>query len=181
MVYTYVFYAFAVRFNILFLVYVALFSLSVLGLFLVFRQLADFDLESLKGWVLKGSSIYLIVVSLILAILWLGDIIGRLMGKPMLDNPTGEPLTPVYILDLGFIIPACLYGAIHSFWKRNGGYILPAVMLVMVATMGFALMAMTIGHYAYGFGLQSFLTVFWFALGTTGLSLSVFYLRALKI
>jgi hypothetical protein len=180
MVYTYVFYAFAVQFNVLFLVYVALCSLSVLGLLLVFRQISGFSLKDSKGWALKGSSIYLIVVCLILSLLWLGDIIGRLLGKPMLDTPTGEPLTPVYILDLGFVIPACLYGAIQSLRKKFWGTILTAAMLVMVATMGFALMGMTIGLYAYGFGLDSFLAVFWFILGTAGLFLSLFYLRALR-
>jgi hypothetical protein len=99
----------------------------------------------------------------------------------MLDTPTGEPLTPVYILDLGFVIPACLYGAIQSLRKKFWGTILTAVMLVMVATMGFALMAMAIGLYVYGFGLQGFLTVFWFVLGTSGLLLSLFYLRSIKI
>jgi hypothetical protein len=180
MVYTYVFYAFAVKFNALFLIYVALCSLSVLGLFLVFRQLAGLTLEDSNGWALKGSSIYLIVVGLILALLWLGDIVGRLVGKPMLDTPTGEPLTPVYILDLGFVIPACLYGAIQSLRKKFWGTILTAVMLILVATMGFALMAMAIGLYAYGFGLQGFLTVFWFFLGAAGLLLSLFYLRSFK-
>ena len=53
-------------------------------------------------------------------------------------------------------------------------------MLVMVATMGFALMAMAIGLYAYGFGFQGFLTVFWFVLGTLGLLLSLFYMLTLK-
>lgn len=102
----------------------------------------------------------MIIVGSILAVLWLGDIIGRLTGNPMLDSPTDEPLAPVYILDLGFVIPAGLYGAIQSLRKRFWGYSLTAVMLVMVAVMGFALMAMTLGHYAYGYEPQSFLTVF---------------------
>ena len=180
MVYTYVFYAFAVQFNVLFLVYVALCSLSVLGLLIVFRELSEFSLEDSKGWALKGSSIYLVLVCFVLSLLWLGDIVGHLLGKPMLDTPTGEPLTPVYILDLGFVIPACLYGAIQSLRKKFWGTILSAVMLVMVATMGFALMAMAIGLYAYGFGFQGFLTVFWFVLGTLGLLLSLFYMLTLK-
>lgn len=179
--YTYVFYAFSVRFNILFLAYVALSSLSALGLFLIFRQLGDCDLEGPKSWVLKGGSVYLIVVCLILALLWLGDIISRLMGKPLLDTPTGEPLTPVYVLDLGFVIPTSLYGAIQALRKRHWGYILTAVMLVMVATMGLALMAMALGQYAYGFGFQGFLTVFWCVLGTCGLFLAVLYLKSLQM
>jgi hypothetical protein len=178
--YTYVFYAFAVQFNVLFLIYVALCSLSVLGLFLVFRQLAVSTLKSFDGWVLKGSAIYLIVVGLILALLWLGDIVGRLAGKPMLDTPTGEPLTPVYILDLGFVIPASLYGAVQLLRRKFWGAILTSVMLVMVAMMGFALMAMTLGLYLYDFGHQSFLTIFWFAIGTLGLLLSLLFLRSLK-
>jgi hypothetical protein len=179
--YTYIFYAFGVKFNVLFLVYVALSSLSVLGLIIVFGQLAHFELKDSKGWALKGSSIYIILACLILAFLWLGDIISRLGGKPILDTPTSEPLILVYVLDLGFVIPAGLYGAIQSLRKKFWGYIITAVMLVMIATMGFALMAMTIGHYAYGFGLQGFLAVFWCVLGTLGLLLAVFYLRSLRI
>jgi len=181
MVYTYVFYAFSVRFNILFLVYVALSSLSALGLFQIFRQLAGCDLEGPKGWAIKGGSAYLIVVCLVLSLLWLGDIFSRFMGKPLLDTPTGEPLTPVYVLDLGFVIPAGLYGAVQALRKRYWGYIITAVMLVMMATMGLALMAMTLGQYAYGFGFQGFLAVFWFVLGTCGLFLAVLYLKSLQI
>jgi hypothetical protein len=51
----------------------------------------------------------------------------------------------------------------------------------MVATMGFALMVMAIGLYAYDFGLQGFLTAFWFVLGTSGFILAGFYLRLLKL
>lgn len=47
--------------------------------------------------------------------------------------------------------------------------------------MGFALMAMAIGLYAFGFGFQGSLTVFWFVLGTAGFVLSAFYLRSLEV
>jgi hypothetical protein len=180
MVYTYVFYAFSVQFNVLFLVYIALCSFSMLGLFMVFRQLSVISLMDMKGWALKGSGIYLIVVCSILAFLWLGDIIGRMSGSPLLETPNGEPLTPVYILDLGFVIPACLYGAIQSLRRKFWGILLTGVMLIMVASMGFALMAMAIGLYAYGFGLEHFLTIFWCVLGTSGVVLSLFYLREIK-
>jgi hypothetical protein len=180
MAYTYIFYAFAVRFNVLFLLYVVLASLSVLGLFLVFRQLARFEGKGQRGWAIKGGSIYLLFVCSVLGLLWLADIIGRLAGKPLLENPTGEPLTPVYILDLGFVIPASLYGAVQALRKKFWGRIITGVMLIMVTTMGFALMAMALGLYAFGFGFQGFLTVFWFVLGTAGLLLALFYLRSLE-
>jgi hypothetical protein len=56
-----------------------------------------------------------------------------------------------------------------------------AVMRVMIAAMGFALMGVAVGLYAHGFGLQGFLTLFWLVLGTAGLLLAVLFLRSLKL
>ncbi|MBN1223917.1 MAG: hypothetical protein JXB23_11775 [Candidatus Aminicenantes bacterium] len=179
--YTYVTYVFGPELNPMFLIYIALMSLSVFALVLVFRQIGRLEVSPVSGRIFVVSSIYLIVVAVMLSILWLADIMGNLKGKPFLPNPTGEPLVTVYALDLGFVIPAMLYGAINVLRKKFWGYIVAGVMLVKSTTLGFALMAMAVTLSIRGHGLDLFLAVFWSVLGLVGLVLSLFFLRALPI
>lgn len=180
LIYTYVFYAFGVEFNPLFLLYVALASLSVWGLVKAALRLSSFKLKAAGGKIPNIAGGYLLFVSLMLGFLWLGDIFGRYAGAPLLENPTGEPLTPVYVLDLGFVIPVTVYGAVLTLMKKPRGFIITAVMLPAFAAMGFALMAMALGLFAYDLPGDVFLTGFWFALGTAGLILAVIYLKELQ-
>jgi hypothetical protein len=180
LVYTYVFYAFGVEFNPLFLLYVALASLSVWGLIKTAHKVSALKLKAAGGKTPNFAGGYLLFVCLMLGFLWIGDIIGRYTGAPLLENPTGEPLTPVYILDLGFVIPVTVYGAVLTLMKKNRGFIITAVMLPAFAAMGFALMAMALGLFAYNLPGDVFLTGFWFALGTAGLILAGIYLKEMQ-
>jgi len=178
--YTYVTYVFGPKLNPLFLVYIALMSISIFGLVLLFRQIGRFNLSPTSGWIFRLSSVYLMAVALLLSVLWLADIVGNLKGKPLLANPTGEPLVTVYALDLGFVIPAMIYGGIQVLRKKFWGYILTGVMLVKSTTLGFALMAMALALHIRGHGLDLFLAVFWSVLALVGLGLSLLYLRAVQ-
>ncbi|MDJ0733479.1 MAG: hypothetical protein QNJ47_05215 [Nostocaceae cyanobacterium] len=178
--YTYITYALGPKLNILFPLYVALISISVLGLITLFIQISSLNFKKTSSFIFTISSIYLILISLILSFLWLGDIIGYLMGKPLFPNPSGEPLTIVYVLDLGFVIPISLYAAIQLLRKKFWGYVLTGVMLIKSTTMGFALMSMTIGVYVYGFASELFLVIFWTVLGLVGLLLSILFLHKLQ-
>jgi len=114
-----------------------------------------------------------------LTFLCVGDIIGNLKGQPLLYNPTGEPFLEVYVLDLGFVIPAFLVGSILLFKKIKLGYILTAIMLIKSTTMGLALFGMTLALYFSGYGLEWFLVYLWGGLGIIGFILSIFFLSNL--
>jgi hypothetical protein len=175
--YTYITYAFGPTLNYMFILYVLLMSLSVLGLILIFVQLSAYHIQAEQSFIFPVTSLYLFLVALMLAILWLADIFSTLRGAPLLENPTGEPFLTVYALDLGFVIPVSIYAALTLWRKRTIGFLLSGFMLVKTTTMGFALIAMAISLYVYDYGLEIFLLILWGILGTIGLILTFFFLK----
>lgn len=181
LIYTYVTFSFGPALNVMFFFYVAILSLSILSFIFHFIQINKIKFENNKDIWFTIGGIYLIIVGVMLFFLWVGDIIGNLKGEPLLVNPTGEPLLEVYALDLGFVIPAFIIGAILLFKQNRLGYILTSIMLVKSTTMGFALIGMTISLYIFGYSLEMFLIYLWGSLGIIGLLLTIFFLRKLKV
>jgi hypothetical protein len=143
--YTYVSMTFLAAFNALFLVYTALYSLS---LFAFVLSMMSFDLETLparfserlpRGWI--AGLLFTVAGFLLLA--WLGRILPPLtQGQaPLLENAT---TMVIQAMDLGLILPlAVLSGVLllrHSAW----GFLLASVALMKGMTMGVAVSAMGI-------------------------------------
>ena len=72
--------------------------------------------------------------------------------------------------------------AVVGLWrKRQFGYRLMGVMLTKAATMGFALMGMAISMHVQQLNLDIFLIYLWFFIGSTGLIMTVIYLKNLVL
>lgn len=146
--YTYILYAFNTAFNSLFLVYVALSSLSLFALLLTLMSVEIAGLPGHFTSKLPRKSIitFLFIAASFLLVAWLGRI-----GPAYLDNkpPVGlENATTlgIQVMDLGLIVPMGYLGG-YMLLKRNAwGYLISAVMLVKVFTLGTALCAMIIGQ-----------------------------------
>jgi len=179
--YTYVTYTFGPALNIMFLPYVALMSLSVLGLIVTFGQIGKYQISGRPSVVFTISGVYLIVLAAMLGCLWLADLVSTLRGTPLFANPSSEPFLTVYALDLGFVVPISLVAAIQLFRKKQLGYILTTFMLVKSTTVGMALIAMALSLALKNYGLDIFLTILWFVIGGLGLVLSIITLKQLQI
>jgi hypothetical protein len=129
-----------IAYNRLFLVYIALFSASFYAFILAFTA---FDLSSLGERIAprfprRGAAIFMIVVGLGLALIWLSDAVGAAIAN---RPPAGlGPYTTIvtYTLDIGVIAVACIVAAVQLFRRAALGYLLSGVlsiMLVLVATM----------------------------------------------
>lgn len=127
-------------YNRLFLVYIALFSASLYAFILAFTA---FDLSSLGERIAprfprRGAAIFMIVVGLGLALIWLSDAVGAAIAN---RPPAGlGPYTTIvtYTLDIGIIAVACIVAAVQLFRRAALGYLLSGVlniMLVLVAAM----------------------------------------------
>lgn len=141
--YTYITMAFGAHYNALFLVYVALFSLSLFAFVLV---MMSFDIGELprhfseklpRGWIAG----LLFFTAAFLSLAWLGRIAATFTpgAVPLLENTTSMF---VQVMDLGIIAPVCgLSGALllrRSAW----GYLLTSVGLMKFLTMGTAVSLM---------------------------------------
>lgn len=177
--YTYVGAAFAYALNAFFLIYVALFSLSVFGLIALLSQInasalrARFDAQTPRTAVI----VFLFLMALMLCALWLRQIIPFLLtGALPAGIAQGGNFQYVYALDLGLIVPLSLVGAIWL-WRRTAwGYILSGCVLVKAAAMGLALLAMTWFTLRAGLPGEVELTAAWALIAASGLGLSVWFL-----
>jgi hypothetical protein len=140
-------------FNILFLVWTALFSIGGFGLSLV---LSDLDISALpeklgRHFPRKSASIYIVVVGLILLFQYLAEILSAYAaGSPpaSLDQYTTLELAA---LELGIMIPLHLIGG-TSLWKRKAiGYIL-VTLLAFASAMVFLALSISLWMNYASFG-----------------------------
>lgn len=147
LLYTYASYAFMTAFNELYLVYVALFALT---LFTLVGGVARLDAPALKRAVgdhsVRPYVVFQALVAVLVAFLWLSEIIpANVAGSvPPSIAEAGLPTSVIYSLDLGVVIPAFALSAYWLWKRRPWGYVFTAVLLAKGATLGLAVMAMII-------------------------------------
>jgi hypothetical protein len=131
------------QYNALFLVYVALFSLSLFAFVLV---MMSFDLESLpahfseklpRGWIAG----LLFFAAAFLSLAWLGRIAATFApgAVPALENTTSMF---IQAMDLGLIVPTCVLSGVLLLRRRPWGYLLASVGLTKFLTLGVAVSLM---------------------------------------
>lgn len=141
--YTYITMTFGAHYNALFLVYVALFSLSLFAFVLV---MISFDLETLpahfsaklpRGWIAG----LLFFAAAFLTLAWLGRIAAAFApgAVPALENTTSMF---VQAMDLGLIVPGCILAGVLLLRRRPWGYLLASVGLTKFLTLGVAVSLM---------------------------------------
>ncbi len=143
--YTYMSMSMLTSFNALFLVYVALFALSLYAFILA---MLSFDLKRLPEHfsarlprrLIAG---LLFVVGGFLALAWIGRIAADLAPGAVaaLDNTT---TLVIQAMDLTLIVPAAVVAGVLLLRRSAWGYLLASVFVMKVITMGLALTTMVI-------------------------------------
>jgi len=143
--YTYMSMSMLTSFNALFLVYVALFSLSLFAFVLC---LAAFDVTNLTDRFspafprrLIAGLLFFVAVFLFMA--WAGRIVSPLLknATPVLDNTT---TLVIQTMDLGLIVPLAFVGGILLLRRNAWGYLLASVLVMKAITMGLAVSTMAV-------------------------------------
>lgn len=143
-------------FNIMFLVWTALFSVGFFGLFLV---LADMDIAALPkklepNFPRKSVSVYVVIVGLILLLQYLAEIISAYAtGQPpvSLDHYTTLELAS---LELGIMIPLHIVGGISLWRKKAWGYVI-STLLAFTSFMVFIALSISLLLFYVSFGQGS--------------------------
>lgn len=143
--YTYMSMATLASYNALFLVYVALFTLSLYAFILC---MLSFDLSSLpqafsEKLPYKWIAGLMFVVGGFLFLTWLGRIVPPLFHKqtPVLENTT---TLVIQFMDLGLIVPLAFLGGYLLLRRNAWGYLLSSIMLTKGVTLGLGVSAMAI-------------------------------------
>ncbi|QEA58200.1 hypothetical protein FGL74_00060 [Leuconostoc koreense] len=143
--YTYASYCFVAMYNSLFLVYIAIFSLSFFAFTLNFSSFHSEEIiylfRDLKFRKMIGVSI--ILFSLLISLMWLGKIIPTTFsGVPSgLEHYT---TLPIQAIDLAIIVPITIIGGVLFIKQKNLGYLLTTVIIIKDVTMLLAIDAMII-------------------------------------
>ncbi len=141
--YNFAFYLFGAVFNSFFLLYTALFSLSAAALIF---GLANLDITHIAQQFspktpVKGISIYLLVIAVMLFLVEGGMISGYLFTGVLPETIvlTGHPTSIVFALEMSIVVPTSAIAAV-LLWKRHAwGYVIGVIMLLKGFTYGLVL------------------------------------------
>lgn len=184
LIYSYVIYAFAVHFNSLFLLYVAIVGLSF---YTLVGSLLRLHLDSLEPYVAANSkarlvSVFLLLLAALFYLQWLGeDIPALLAGKvPQSVMEAGLLTNPVHVLDLGLYLPAMIITSILLWRRKPLGYVMAIPLLVFSILTGIGILAIFLVMGSNGIPTSVVVDLFFAAIVVVSLVLSVLYLREVK-
>ncbi|ELZ32407.1 hypothetical protein C474_06277 [Halogeometricum pallidum JCM 14848] len=140
--------AIQIPFNELFLVYVALFGLS---LFALVGGVVSTNAERIRR-TLEGNinvllySGALAVIGLGLGSLWLSDVVPPLLDgtTPSLIDESGQQAMATHVIDLGVVVPSILLSATWLYQGRTWGYVFAGIELVLGGTLAAPIGVMTV-------------------------------------
>lgn len=180
--YTYASMCFLTAFNPFFLVYVALFSLSLFGFILSMKNLDVDEVAShiQDGFPRRAIATYFIIVAVFLTLAWLG-----LVASPSLTwtppNGLESAITMVIqALDLGVIVPTAFITASLLIKKQAWGYALSSVMLLKILTMGAALISMIIVQFLAGVKIDPIVSIIFILISISGIIFGILALRNIR-
>jgi hypothetical protein len=184
LVYSYVISAFVVKFNALFLVYVALLGCS---LYALITGIITLDKDAIKACAtektpVKVVSIYLAVLAILFYSLWLREVVPALVAgkipQSILDN--GTPTNAVHVLDMAWILPAFGITA-GSLWRKQAlGYTLAGALLAYVVFLISAILSMVVFMVKDGRPVLMVQAGIFGALFAISLGMLIFYMRGIK-
>jgi hypothetical protein len=159
--YTYTSYSFLSMYNSMFLIYVGIMSASFFAFILAIMSfdLQHFHLYFDKKLPVKFIGGFLLFVSFIFGMMWLGRIVHPLLKAA---PPVGiEHYTTLVIqaLDLGFVVPTGIFAGILFLKRKPFGYLLGSVLIIKFITLLTALTAMVIRQMYAGIQV-SFIEIF---------------------
>lgn len=180
--YTYATYAFCLQYNPLFLVYVALLSLSLAGLV---SSLFHLDAEELKSRfsgsaVRRAAVVFDFFVGTMIFLMWMGRILPGLLGGKDATLIEHYTTLPIQVMDLAFVVPLAVLAGIHLARDRALGYLLSGLFLVKGLSLGLALGAMIVWSAVRGLPVNPAETAIFSAIILGGLTLSVLFVRAIR-
>ncbi|MDL1944698.1 hypothetical protein FBQ99_20415 [Chloroflexi bacterium CFX2] len=179
--YTYITMCFGAAYNKLFLVYVALLSLS---LFAFILSMMSFDLKTLpshfseklpRGWIAG----LLFFAAAFLSLAWLGRVAATFTPDaiPALENTTSMF---IQAMDLGIIVPLCVLSGVLLLRRRAWGYLLASVALMKFLTMGIAVSLMSLNMARVGVPISAVEIVVFPAIAAANLVMVALLIKNIK-
>ena len=146
LVYAYGMFALAVRWNELFLFYVALFGLTLFALVIGLTGTQADRVRAMAGprVPIRLVSGYLILIAVVVGAMWLAEDVTAMVRRAIPPSVTQfeTPTNIVHVFDLGIVLPAMVVSAVQLLRRQAWGYVLAGMLLVKAATIGLWVVAM---------------------------------------
>ncbi len=143
-------------YNNLFLVYIGLFSASFFAFVIVFTGIDAHELANRLSirFPRRGMGIFMIVVGIGLAFIWLSDVVSALLANRPPTALASYTTIVTYTLDVGIIAVACLLAGIQLLRNIPYGFLLGSVLNIMLALVGVMVIGQTILQITSGIHLS---------------------------
>lgn len=150
--YTYTTYTFLWTYNKLFLVYVALMSLSFFAFIILIQSIKINEIklnfkEQLPNKFIGGFQIF---IGIMVTLLWVGKIIPSLTMDEIPSGLDHYTTLVIQALDLGIIVPSAIMSGILLIKKNNYGYLLSSIIIIKATALFSSMSAMVFGQLLSG-------------------------------
>lgn len=184
MLYNFAFYLFAAAFNQFFLIYVALFTLSIFALIFGLVNI-DANLIAQRFQTrtpVKWISCYLLLVAFGLSTIYIiQSLIFVFTGQlPEIVVKSGHPTSVIFAVDLSLLVPVFVIGAIWLWRRKPWGYVLATMSMVKGTTYTLVLAVVALWSANAGVPEASGEIPLWLFLTVAGLVGSLFLLGNMK-
>jgi hypothetical protein len=183
LVYCYAIAAFDVRFNSMFLVYVALLGFS---LYALIGGLATTNLDAIRTRFtektpIKPVSVFLVVMAALFYLVWLSEDVPALLdGKtPQSVIESGTPTNAAHVLDMAWILPAFGITAFHL-WRRHAlAYTLAGSLMTFLVLLPLAILSMVVYMVRAGQPVVMPMVFIFLVLFAIGLGMLTWFLKSI--
>lgn len=180
--YSYASMSFLASYNQLFLIYVALFSLS---LYTFVYGLVSLDIKTIKksispGKTTKIAGAFLIFSGALLAVMWIKMIVDSLLTGTAPSALESYTTLVIQAMDIGVVFPATLIGGMLIIKGKEWGYTLVSILLIKASLLGTAIISMIFFMAQNGVELALGQVIFFAVVAAAGISISIAFYRRIK-
>jgi len=180
--YSYASMAFLTSYNQLFLIYVAIFSIS---LYTLLGELITLDIKSIKksftpGVIPKIAAVFLVIIGLMLAGMWLKMIVDSILTGIAPSALETYTTLVIQALDLGVVVPAAVITGVLLFKGKEWGYALASIFLMKVSLLGTAILSMIYFMVQNGVNIELGQAMFFIIVTVLGIIITVAFYSRIK-
>jgi len=180
--YTYASMSFLTSFNQLFLVYVAIFSIS---LYTFLGELVSIDVSNIKksfnsGLTSKIAAVFLLTVGLMLAAMWLKMIVDSLITGTVPTALESYTTLVIQALDLGIIVPAAILSGYLLLKNKAWGFVMASIFLIKASLIGTAITSMILFMTMNGVSVAMAQILFFVMITVVGLVVAAAFYRKIN-
>lgn len=180
--YSYMSMSFAASYNQLFLIYVALFSLS---LYTFAYGLLSLDVKTIKNSIYSGrttkiAGAFLIFSGAMLAMMWIKMIAESLLTGTAPAAMETYTTMVIQAMDIGIIFPATLIAGVLILKGKEWGYALVSILLIKASLLGTAILSMIFFMAKNGVNIDLGQVFFFVMVAVLGIIISIAFYRRIR-